>query len=283
MHTLRKNKVSLIRTLSTDVSFILQYVQQDNIITDREYSELKHKNHTKEDIVINLLDTLMNKGDETCCKFVDLLKREDVQETFPGAQQLFNPAPTSHNQENPVRAPDEEEDCYPMTRRPVGYCLIINNHKFEDTALIRNRKGTDIDKDALKEVFERMHFSVEERRDLSSSDILKVLTEFSVKDHSEMDAFVCCILTHGEKGAVLGIDGRPVPVRELTVPLAHCSTLTGKPKLFFIQACQGSNMHESVLRQEETEEQMKARTPSVIVATPMRETWTQGWESYKAQ
>ncbi|KAM9483006.1 uncharacterized protein Hap1MRO34_008047 [Clarias gariepinus] len=280
MQTLRKNKVSLIRTLSTDARFILQYVQQDNIITDREYSNLNHETNTTEEIVIKLLDTVMNKDDETCCKFVDLLQQEDVQETFPGLQQVFNPAPASHNQENPVRAIDEEDDCYAMTRRPVGHCLIINNHKFGDIALM-NRNGTDIDKDALKEVFERMHFLVEERRDLSSSDILKVLTEFSVKDHSEMDAYVCCILTHGGKGIVLGTDGKSVPIRDLTLPLAHCPTLTGKPKLFFIQACQGSKMHESIWRQVETEEQMKAHAPPVNVATPLRRTWTQAMQTLR--
>ncbi|KAF5897766.1 caspase-8-like, partial [Clarias magur] len=98
MQTLRKNKVCLIRTLSTDSSVILQYVQQDNIITDREYTNLKHNNHTKEDIVINLLDTVMSKGDATCCNFLDLLQREDVQENFPQLRLLFTLAPISHNQ-----------------------------------------------------------------------------------------------------------------------------------------------------------------------------------------
>ncbi|KAF5897768.1 caspase-8-like isoform X1, partial [Clarias magur] len=146
------------------------------------------------------------------------------------------------------------DECYPMTQRPVGHCLIINNYNFEDTSRLFNRRGTDADKDALTEVFEKMHFSVEERRDCSCSEMLKVVKEFSVKDHSKMDAFVCCILSHGEKGTVLGTDGKPVPIRELTLPFAHCSNLTGKPKLFFIQACQGNDLQEGVLRHDGTEE-----------------------------
>ncbi|KAB5584453.1 hypothetical protein PHYPO_G00107710 [Pangasianodon hypophthalmus] len=148
----------------------------------------------------------------------------------------------------------DEDDYYPMTQRPLGHCLIINNYNFEKTFKLNNRKGTDADKAALTNVFGRMHFSVEARRDLTSSDMLNTVKEFSEKDHSRMDAFVCCILSHGEKGTVLGTDGKSVLIRELTQPFARCSTLTGKPKLFFIQACQGNELQLGVLRQDGPEE-----------------------------
>ncbi|XP_053355391.1 caspase-8-like isoform X2 [Clarias gariepinus] len=155
------------------------------------------------------------------------------------------PAPTNMN---------NADECYPMNQRPVGHCLIINNYNFENTSRLFNRRGTDADKDTLTEVFERMHFSVDERRDCSSTEMLKIVKEFSMEDHSKMDAFVCCILSHGEKGTVLGTDGIPVPIRELTLPFARCSMLTGKPKLFFIQACQGNDLQEGVWRPDGTEE-----------------------------
>ncbi|GAA6098672.1 caspase-8 isoform X1 [Tachysurus ichikawai] len=145
------------------------------------------------------------------------------------------------------------DDCYPMTQRPVGYCLIINNHIFLSSSNLGERKGTHADKDSLTEVFQRMHFKVEERRDLLSSDMLKTVKEFSEKDHSKMDAFVCCILSHGEKGTVLGTDGKPVLIRDLTKPFACCKMLTGKPKLFFIQACQGTKL-QSVWDEDGTED-----------------------------
>lgn len=108
--------------------------------------------------------------------------------------------------------------------------------------------------DALTEVFSRMHFMIDARTDLLSSDMLDTVKEFSEMDHSEMDAFVCCILSHGQKGTVLGIDGIPVQIRDLTQPFALCSTLTGKPKLFFIQACQGNELQDGMWRQDGTEE-----------------------------
>ncbi|CAM4622204.1 unnamed protein product [Leuciscus chuanchicus] len=133
----------------------------------------------------------------------------------------------------------KKNEFYSMSKRPCGYCLIINNYNFEGPSL-KKREGTDKDKDNLTRVFKNMFFEVEVRADLQASDIQNVIKEFAERDHSQMDAFVCCILSHGEKGSVLGIDGKQVPICELTQPFAECRTLASKPKLFFIQACQGN-------------------------------------------
>ncbi|TSK62579.1 Caspase-8 [Bagarius yarrelli] len=106
--------------------------------------------------------------------------------------------------------------------------------------------------DNLERVFNKMHFQVEERKDLTSSGIMNAVEEFSLRDHSKMDAFVCCLLSHGEKGTVFGIDGAPVLICDLIQPFAHCSSLIGKPKLFFIQACQGKAFQKGVWRQDGT-------------------------------
>lgn len=141
--------------------------------------------------------------------------------------------------------------------------------------------------DALTEVFRKMHFLVEERRDLLGSDWLNTIKEYSEKDHSEMDAFVCCILSHGEKGTVFGVDGKPVQIRDLTQPFTRCSTLTGKPKLFFIQACQGSELQKGVLRQDGTEddEYEEDATGTVLSRVPIEADFLIGMatvESYKS-
>ncbi|XP_051568560.1 caspase-8-like isoform X3 [Myxocyprinus asiaticus] len=143
--------------------------------------------------------------------------------------------------------PKEEEDLYySMKQRPLGYCLIINNYNFKEKSSLRNRTGTDRDKEELTRVFRKMNFLVELRDDLLASDIRDVIKEFAQKNHSAMDAFVCCVLSHGERGTVLGIDGKEVAIRDLTLPFAACHTLVSKPKLFFIQACQGREAQESV-------------------------------------
>lgn len=98
MQSLLEKKVFLISTLSADPVFILQHVQQDKIITSREYKNLNHIYHTHEKIVTDLLDTVMNKGDASCCEFMNLLQQKEVQDTFPELKELFIPAPISHKQ-----------------------------------------------------------------------------------------------------------------------------------------------------------------------------------------
>ncbi|KAK3531047.1 hypothetical protein QTP70_008767 [Hemibagrus guttatus] len=100
MESVRKNKVFLIKTLSSDASMCLQYVQNDNIISKRDYNNLNQPNHTQEKIIINLLDNLTNKGDETCRKFLKLLEKEGFQDIFPQLKELFTPDPTSAEREN---------------------------------------------------------------------------------------------------------------------------------------------------------------------------------------
>ena len=74
-------------------------------------------------------------------------------------------------------------------------------------------------------------------------------------DHQQYDAFVCCILTHGQMGHVFGSDSVPIPIQELTGLFTgiKCRSLAGKPKLFFIQACQGKVRQEGVKRLVETD------------------------------
>ncbi|XP_042581513.1 caspase-8 [Cyprinus carpio] len=139
------------------------------------------------------------------------------------------------------------EEYYNMTPRPLGYCLIINNYNFKKMSSMSNRTGTHKDKDDLSRVFRKMHFEVEVRDDLTASDMKDVIGHFANRDHTSMGAFVCCVLSHGKKGTVLGVDGNEVEIRELTVPIAKCLTLASKPKLFFIQACQGNEGQNGVL------------------------------------
>lgn len=63
------------------------------------------------------------------------------------------------------------------------------------------------------------------------------------------DAFVCCILSHGEKGAVFGTDRNPISIKNITRTFRSTdeSPLGGKPKVFLIQACQGSLCQRGVL------------------------------------
>jgi len=59
--------------------------------------------------------------------------------------------------------------------------------------------------------------------------------------NKDSKVFVLGILSHGQRGAVYGTDGKLVPIERLETLFdgEHCRQLAGRPKLFLIQACQG--------------------------------------------
>lgn len=100
----------------------------------------------------------------------------------------------------------------------------------------------------LHEVFKWLGFEIEVHRDCTREKMLSLLRKLSTRDHSHMDSVVCCILSHGQQGSVLGVDGLPVDFGDLSRPLngLRCFSLAEKPKLFFIQACQGTSEQQAV-------------------------------------
>ena len=66
--------------------------------------------------------------------------------------------------------------------------------------------------------------------------------EGSQRDHSDEDCFFAFVLSHGARGYVYGTDGRKLSIEDdMVTPLCgdSCPSLLNKPKVFFIQACQG--------------------------------------------
>ena len=142
----------------------------------------------------------------------------------------------------------EHLDLYPMHRPlhdpvkwPHGLAVIIDNEKFKDPKKHRPREGTRVDQRNLTITFCCLGYNVEVYRDLSTEQMCGLFEGIKRRDHSHYDSFVCCILTHGESGKIIGADSTPIVIDTLTDQLcaANCSQLKQKPKIFFIQACRG--------------------------------------------
>ncbi|NWU92254.1 CASP8 protein, partial [Upupa epops] len=155
-------------------------------------------------------------------------------------------------------------EAYKMTSRPRGVCVIVNNHNFEKARAavpepkpLKDRNGTDVDAAALSRVFSSLHFEVKEHKDLTAEKILETMDTYRREDHRDRDCFVCCILSHGKKGIIYGVDGQEVPIQNLTTSFTgqNCRSLAGKPKVFFVQACQGEACHRSVVIETDSGEQ----------------------------
>ncbi|CAL8369743.1 unnamed protein product [Arctogadus glacialis] len=129
-----------------------------------------------------------------------------------------------------------------------GFCLIVNNFDFS-SAKLSNRTGTDIDAGSLRRVFTWLGFQVEVVQDATSAKMLSSMEKLASRDHSGMDCVACVVLSHGLEGGVYGVDGGVVLLEKLKwyVNGEQCRSLIGKPKLFFIQACQGTEEEKAVL------------------------------------
>ncbi|KAM7378897.1 hypothetical protein PAMP_004489 [Pampus punctatissimus] len=281
--TVRGNKTAILTILSGDQRLILNKVYEQKLITQREYNNLNNIN--REDVeghVIALVDKMINKGEETCQVFLNLLQTDDdLKATYPQMKNILNntcllPEPVQAtcsgssdglSQESKRR---KEDGLYKLNSQPVGLCVIINNKNFMDGSV---RKGTDKDARNLAEVFSWLGFRVLMCKDQTKDQMDRALKcfaslgdfsqlqEFNVEEWSHSgftdlqeapkhgDAFICCVLSHGSRGVVLGIDKKPLSVKEITraFKATDDSALTGKPKVFLIQACQGGGIQSGVL------------------------------------
>lgn len=286
--TVRCNKTAIQTTLCGDHRLILNKVHEHNLITRREYVNLKNIN--REDVeghVVELVDKIMNKGEDSCQAFLNLLQTdEDIKTTFPELKniQLNNtcllPQPvqaSSADEDNDVLQPESKrrkhDKQYELNSQPTGLCVIINNENFMNN---KPRSGTNKDAQSLAEVFSWLGFrtlmckdQTKEQMDralkcFASLSDLTQLQEFNVKEWcgcgftdlqeapKHGDAFICCILSHGQKGVVLGTDWQPLSIKQIirNFKATDQSALTGKPKVFLIQACQGDRLQRGVLSED---------------------------------
>lgn len=140
----------------------------------------------------------------------------------------------------------DSED-YFMNYPKRGLCLIFNHKIFDPHTGLNKRNGTDADSARLYCRFRELQFDVKMYKDLKVKEVEKELQKIGKEDHTEYSCFVCCVLSHGEQGLLYAADGH-YKTEHLFVPFRGdvCPTLAGKPKMFFIQACQGDRLDSGV-------------------------------------
>ncbi|XP_064611160.1 caspase-3-like isoform X2 [Liolophura sinensis] len=129
---------------------------------------------------------------------------------------------------------------YNFNYKRRGVFLVINNKVFDASTGQSFREGSDLDAERLEERFQALGFEVRRYDDLTANQMSTLFFQVAAEDHSDADCFGCAILTHGKEGRVYGKDGM-VGMDYLVMPFKgdRCTTLVGKPKLFFVQACRG--------------------------------------------
>ncbi|NWH24165.1 CASP3 protein, partial [Grus americana] len=151
---------------------------------------------------------------------------------------------------------------YRMDYPEMGECVIINNKNFHRKTGMLPRSGTDADAASVREVFMMLGYKIKINNDLSCGDIFKLLKNVSEEDHSKRSSFVCVLLSHGDEGFIYGTDG-PLELKALTSLFRgdRCRSLAGKPKLFFIQACRGTELDSGIEADSGSEETICQKIP----------------------
>ncbi|KAJ3615026.1 hypothetical protein NHX12_018594 [Muraenolepis orangiensis] len=132
---------------------------------------------------------------------------------------------------------------YSLDYHCLGQCIIINNKNFDRRTGMNQRNGTDMDAGNAMQVFGKLGYKVKVFNDQTVDQIKQVLNAVSREDHSCSASFVCVLLSHGDEGVFFGTDGS-IELKSLTSLFRgdRCMSLVGKPKLFFIQACRGTDL-----------------------------------------
>jgi len=141
----------------------------------------------------------------------------------------------------------DDGDVYSSAYSKRGICLIIENDMFSTNLGLSKRKGSSIDRILMINTFTKLEFEVRVYQNLSTKDIERALEKASLEDHSKHEMFAVVILSHGNEGILYGYDSA-YPAHKIWEPFTadKCPTLVGKPKMFFLQACQGSKMDHGV-------------------------------------
>ena len=150
----------------------------------------------------------------------------------------------------PIKIDSPKSGYYAMTAEMHGVALIINNKIFADTLNHVARDGTEIDEDNLKETCLFLGYRLLICNNLTSTEIHNLFdhldeylrdSDAKAKNRVAHDSFICCILSPGDRGKIYGSDSKGIPREHIEDMVGKSVILKDKPKVFFIQACQGDH------------------------------------------
>ena len=159
-------------------------------------------------------------------------KNEEVEELRKEVSQLRKQLMTAED------APLYEMNLTP----PHGKAIIIVNENFHSnpanpTLHLPRREGAQRDLQHFKATFEFLGYEVVWYLDITANEMYSAIDKVAIENHNAHDSLVCCVSSHGDENVMYGSDGIGVKRSEFLEPLKQTESLTGKPKMFFIQAC----------------------------------------------
>jgi hypothetical protein len=145
------------------------------------------------------------------------------------------------------KTPEGQEIIYLMSSEKRGRVFVINNETFDT---LEHRHGTSQDCIVIDTLFKQLGFDFFTKKDQIKQEMWDTLVEESNNErHVEANCFVLFLLSHGHNGVVFGTDGKMengkpvncIEIKKIVDLFCEKESLQGKPKLFFIEACQGGD------------------------------------------
>jgi hypothetical protein len=128
-------------------------------------------------------------------------------------------------------------NCLP--KKHSGQCFIVNNHAFSES---EDRAGTATDANNLAKKLLGLSYNVGIGDDMTAEQIRNKLYDISKSNELiNTTVLVIVIFSHGIKEGIYGVDGVLIQYEEIFDIFSdeNCPYLSGKRKIFFIQACRG--------------------------------------------
>ncbi|XP_053176212.1 caspase a-like [Scomber japonicus] len=259
-------RVKFVQGVDEDIiKQLLDDLLDAHIVSDGEVDSILAKNVTRADKARALIDTVKRKGDEASSKLIAHLYNRDptlYQNLGLSSGQPAQPAAEPQMDEEwsttlkPTtdafwRGKKNDRSTYNVTKETISsrVALLITNIEFTDEAM--NRKGAEKDEENMEKLLKALGYEVVKYTNLTGKEIEEAVIKFSKHPKlKETDSVFVVIMSHGELGAVLGVNYKKgdterekdkFPIDDIFKHLAttHCQDLLDKPKIIIIQACRG--------------------------------------------
>ncbi|XP_032781163.2 caspase-1 [Daphnia magna] len=188
---------------------------------------------------------------------MDLTDAKATGQQIPTAVHPKNKGP-SRKISNPV---DRDSRVYNMQHRCRGKAYIFNHDLFDASLKLSPRVGSKTDVSNLERALSQLDFEVLCFHNCDITSVRRNIKQLAELDHTDNDCVMVIVLSHGTHGMIYALDSY-YHSDELWLPFTSdkCPSLAGKPKLFFIQACQG-NKKDAGLTVQSDSSQMDSVAP----------------------
>ncbi|XP_038061115.1 cell death protein 3-like [Patiria miniata] len=177
-------------------------------------------------------------------RFQAMFNQESSEEDPTAVDALFTVEPDSEGSyaaykmktTQPTQDMLNPENTYQLASKCKGLAFILNNNK--------QREGSQIDMANMIHLFKELGYTPLPYENLEGKDItgnFKTFASLFNQKGVSYDSAVIVLMSHGDKdGVILGTDKVKVKLQDLHRELEQGDGLAGKPKIYFVQACRGS-------------------------------------------